>query len=62
MIQKKTGNKRYYIPFIEIKDYNVLTDGKNFFNQPVKNDKVTYKNIRKIATGQGDYTTSCLLD
>ena len=39
-----------------------MTDGKNFFNQPVKNDKVTYKNIRKIATGQGDYTTSCLLD
>ena len=59
---QKTGNKRYYIPFIEIKDYNVMTDGKNFFNQPVKNDKVTYENIRKIATGQGDYTTSCLLD
>ena len=36
---------------------------KNFFDQPVKNDKVTYENIRKIATGQGDnYTTSCLLD
>ena len=28
-----------------------------------KNDKVTYKNIRKIATGKGeDYTTGCLLD
>ena len=36
---------------------------KNFFDQPVKNDKVTYENIRKIATGQGDdYTTGCLLD
>ena len=35
-------------------------DGKNFFDQPVKNDN---KNIRKIATGQGDdYTTGCLLD
>ena len=40
-----------------------MIDGKNFFDQPVKNDKVTYENIRKIATGQGDdYTTSCLLD
>ena len=40
-----------------------MIDGKNFFNQPVKNDKVTYENIRKVATGQGDdYTTSCLLD
>ena len=36
---------------------------KNFFDQPVKNNKVTYNNIRKIATGQGDdYTTDCLLD
>ena len=37
--------------------------GKNFFDQTVKNDKVTYENIRKIATGWGDdYTTGCLLD
>ena len=36
---------------------------KNVFGQPVKNDKVTCENIRKIATGQGDdYTTGCLLD
>ena len=60
---QRTSNKRYYIPNVEIKDYNVMTDGKNFFDQPVKNDKVTYENIRKIATGQGDdYTTGCLLD
>ena len=37
--------------------------GKNFFDQPVKTEKVTYDNIRKITTGQGnDYTTGCLLD
>ena len=35
---------------------------KHFLDQPVKNDKVTYKNIRKIATCQRvDYTTGCLL-
>ena len=40
-----------------------MIDGKSFFDQTVKNDKVTYENIRKIATGQGDdYTTGCLLD
>ena len=38
-------------------------DGKNFFDQPIKNDKITFENIRKNATGQGDdYTTGCLLD
>ena len=60
---QRTSNKRYYIPNVEIKDYNVMIDGKNFFDQPVKYNKVTYENIRKIATGQGDdYTTGCLLD
>ena len=60
---QRTSNKRYYIPNVEVKYYNVTIDGKNFFEQPVKNDKVTYKNIRKIPTGQGDdYTTGCLLD
>ena len=40
-----------------------MIDGKNVFDQPVKNDKVTYGNIRRIATSQGDdYTTGCLLD
>ena len=60
---QRTSNKRYYLPNVEIKDYNVVIDGKNFFDQPVKNNKITYENIRKIATGQGDdYTTGCLLD
>ena len=59
----RISNKRYYIPNVEVKDYNVMIDGKNFLDQPVKNNKVTYKNIRKIPTGQGDdYTTGCLLD
>ena len=59
----RTSKRRYYIPNVEIKDYNVMIDGKNFFDQPVKNDKVTYENIRKITIGQGDdYTTGCLLD
>ena len=60
---QRISNKRYYIPNVEIKDYNVMINGKNFFDQPAKNDKVTYENIRKISTGQGDdYTTGCLLD
>ena len=49
---QRTNNKRYNIPNVEIKDYNVMNDGKNFFDQPVKNDKVTYENIRKVPTGQ----------
>ena len=59
----RTSDGRYYLPTVEIKDYNIMINGENVFDQPIKNNKVTYENIRKIATGQGDdYTTSCLLD
>ena len=46
--EQRTSNKRYYIPNVEIKDYNVMIDRKNIFDQPVKNDKVTYENIKKL--------------
>ena len=53
----------YNLPLVEVNCYNVVIDGRNFFEQPVKNNFITYDNIWKIATGQGDdYTTGCLLD
>ena len=59
----RTSHDEYYLPTVEIKDYNIVINGENFFDQPIKNNKITYDNIRKIATGQGDdYTTGCLLD
>ena len=60
LIEKYT---KYHHPTEEIKDYNVIIDRRNFFDQPVKNDFKTNDNIRKIAIGRGDdYTTGCLLD
>ena len=45
------------------KSYNVMIDEQNFFDQSLRNNLITYDNIRKIPTGQGgDYTTGCLLD
>ena len=59
----RTSVDEYYRPAVEIKDCNNLSNGENFFDQPIKNNKITYDNIRKIATGQGDdYTTGWLLD
>ena len=55
-------DKQYFLPTAEIKDYNVMIDERNFFDQTVKNNLRTYVNIRKILTGQGDdYTTGCFL-
>ena len=60
---QRTSHSNYYLPNVEIKNYNIMINGENFFDQPIKNNNVTYENIGKIATGQGhDYTTGCLLD
>ena len=59
----RISTRRYNLPIVEIKDYNIMVNGENVFDQSIKNIKVTYENIRKIAIGQGDdYTTGCLLD
>ena len=60
---QRTSHSGYCLPNVEIKDYNIMINGENFFDQPIKNNKVTYENIIKIDIGQGDhYTTGCLLD
>ena len=60
---QRTSAKGYYLPDVEIKDYYIIINGVNLLDQPAKNNKVTYENMRKIATGKGDgYTTGCLLD
>ena len=41
----RTSRKRYYLPNVEMKDYTVMIDGKNVFDQPVKHIKITYQNI-----------------
>ena len=51
----------YYVPNIEIKDFNVITDGKNFFDLPLKNKEETYE--KSINTSNNnDYKTGNLLD
>ena len=55
--------EKYYLPTTEIQNYNVMIDGKSFFDKTVKRNLKTYNNIREIATGQGDeYTPGCLID
>ena len=59
----RTSHSSYYLPKVTIKDYNVMIDGKNVFDQPINSKFKTYENVREIATGQGyDYTNGCLLD
>ena len=47
-MQIEQYKKKYYLPTVEIKDYNVTIDGQNFFNKPIKNHLNTYDNIKKL--------------
>ena len=56
-------NKKYFLPRGEIKNYNALIDGRNFYDQPINDIIKQYDEIRTISTGYGDdYTTGCLSD
>ena len=48
---QRTSAKGYHLLNVEIKDYNIMINGENVFDQPIKKNKVTFENIRKIATG-----------
>ena len=50
-----------YAPNVEIKDFNVLIDGKRFFDLPVKNKEESYQKIIEMSNNN-DYTTVNLLD
>ena len=49
MIEQYTQN--IIFPTVQIKDYNVMIDGQNFFYQQVKNNLIAYDNIKEIVTG-----------
>ena len=59
----RDSHGKYFLPRVDITKYNVLIDGRNFYDQPINNQIKKYDEIRKIAARQGDdYTTECLLD
>ena len=60
---ERDSHRKYFIPSVDITNYIVLIDGRNFYDQAISDQIKTYDEIRKIATGKGDhYTTGCLLD
>ena len=62
-INNTNSHTKYFLPRVNITNYNVLIDGRNFYDQPINDSIKQCDEIRKTATGQGDdYTTGCLLD
>ena len=60
---ERTSHRKYFLPRVNVTNYNVLIDGRNFYDQPINDLIKQYDKIRKTATRQeDDYTTRCLLD
>ena len=59
----RNGQRKYYLPRISLNNYNVVIDGRNFYDNPIESDIEKYKELKKVMIGKGeDYTTGSLLD
>ena len=57
------GHQKYYLPRIDLKKYNVIIDGRNFYDNPIENNSEKYRVLKKVMIGkEEDYTTGSLLD
>ena len=54
---ERNGYTKCFLPRVDIKDYNILIDGRNFYDQNISGDFRKYEELRKVMTGRGeDYT------
>ena len=59
----KNGQRKYYLPRIDLEKYNVIIDGRNFYDNPIESYAEKYRELKKVMIGKGeDYTTGSLLD
>ena len=59
----RNGRKKYYLPRIDLKKYNVSIDGRNFYDNTIESDTEKYRELKKVMIGKGeDYATGSLLD
>ena len=59
----RNGQTKYYLSRIDLKKYNVIIDGRNFYDNPLEKDVEKYRELKRVITGKGeDYTTGSLLD
>ena len=59
----RDGRKKYYLPRIDLKKYNVIIDGRNFYDNPIESGFEKHRELKKLMIGKGeDYTTGSLLD
>ena len=56
-------HRKYVLPMVNLSKFNVLIDGRNYYDQPISGKIRKYDELRNLTTGKGDYyTIGCLLD
>ena len=59
----QNSQRVYYLPINDLKKYNVIIDGRNFYDNPIESDIEKYKELKKVMIGKGEYyTTGSLID
>ena len=59
----RNGQQKYYLPRIDLEKFNVIIDGRNFYDNPIESDIEKYRELKKVMIGKGeDYTKGYLLD
>ena len=59
----RNGQRKYYLPRTDLEKYNVIIDGRNFYDNPIESDIEKYRELKKVMIGKGeDYTAGSLLD
>ena len=59
----RNSQQKYYLPRNDLNKYNVIIDGRNFYDNPIDSDIEKYRELKRVMIGKGeDYTTGSLLD
>ena len=59
----RNGQRKYYLPRIDLEKYYVIIDGRNFYDNPIESDIEKYRELKKVMIGKGeDNTTGSLFD
>ena len=59
----RDGQQKCYLRIIDLNKYNVIIDGRNFYNNLIESDIEKYRELKTVMIGKGeDYTTGSLLD
>ena len=44
----RNNHQRYYLPRVDIKDYNAIIDGRNFYDNNINSDVEKYTELKKV--------------